>query len=132
MEEIIEYDQVRKKLCELRHEKFYYLVWDRAVEGGRSGEEGQGICKTNENSCVAWFAPCHRFQYMSQKGCLPDGLQVVLRKNKQADSFFDSLSFTSKKEYIECKTAKKEETRKERVQGTLERLLKNWKNPRNS
>jgi len=28
-------------------------------------------------------------------------------------------------------TAKREETRKERVDGTIERLVKSWKNPRN-
>ncbi|RYF90014.1 MAG: antitermination protein NusB, partial [Chitinophagaceae bacterium] len=47
-------------------------------------------------------------------------------------SFFDSLSFTNKKEYIEwIVTAKREETRTERIAGTIERLAKKWKNPRN-
>jgi len=63
---------------------------------------------------------------------LPDDLSVALKKNKQASAFFDSLSFTNKKEYVEwIVTAKREETRADRVNGSIERLLKSWKNPRN-
>jgi hypothetical protein len=64
---------------------------------------------------------------------LPDDLQALLSKNKKAGSFFESLSFTNKKEYVEwVVTAKRAETRQERVTGTLDRLLKGWKNPRNT
>lgn len=63
---------------------------------------------------------------------LPDDLAVALKKNKKAADFFNALSFTNKKEYIEwIVTAKREETRKERIDGTMERLGKSWKNPRN-
>jgi hypothetical protein len=63
---------------------------------------------------------------------LPDDFAASLKKNKNEASFFDSLSFTNKKEYIEwIVTAKREETRAERVKGSLERLGKQWKNPRN-
>jgi len=63
---------------------------------------------------------------------LPDDLSSVLRKNKRQEDFFNTLSFTNKKEYIEwIITAKREETRAERVKGTLDRLAKEWKNPRN-
>lgn len=63
---------------------------------------------------------------------LPDDLAAALKKNKKATAFFDTLSFTNKKEYIEwVVTAKKEETRNERITGTIERLEKSWKNPRN-
>jgi hypothetical protein len=63
---------------------------------------------------------------------LPDDLAASLKKNKKEAATFDSLSFTNKKEYIEwIVTAKREETRKERVAGTIERLGKGWKNPRN-
>jgi hypothetical protein len=63
---------------------------------------------------------------------LPDDLATALKKNKKETATFDSLSFTNKKEYIEwIVTAKREETRKERVSGTIERLGKGWKNPRN-
>ena len=63
---------------------------------------------------------------------LPDDLASVLAKHKKAAAFFESLSFTNRKEYVEwIVTAKREETRNDRVQGTLERLQKEWKNPRN-
>jgi hypothetical protein len=63
---------------------------------------------------------------------LPDDLANVIKKNKKANDFFQTLSFTNKKEYVEwIVTAKREETRKERIQGTIERLQKEWKNPRN-
>lgn len=63
---------------------------------------------------------------------LPGDLAAALKKNKKAAAFFDQLSFTNKKEYIEwIVTAKREETRTERVKGTIERLEKSWKNPRN-
>jgi len=63
---------------------------------------------------------------------LPDDLAAALKKNKKALEFFNALSFTNKKEFVEwIVTAKREETRIERVDGTIERLGKSWKNPRN-
>lgn len=63
---------------------------------------------------------------------LPEDLAAALSKNKTEEQFFNSLSFTNKKEYVEWLiTAKREETRKQRVNGTIERLGKGWKNPAN-
>jgi hypothetical protein len=63
---------------------------------------------------------------------LPNDLAIALKKNKNQEDFFNALSFTNKKEYIEwIITAKREETRIERVKGTIERLARQWKNPRN-
>ena len=63
---------------------------------------------------------------------LPDDLAIALKKNKNQEDFFNTLSFTNKKEYVEwIITAKREETRTERVNGTMERLARQWKNPRN-
>ena len=63
---------------------------------------------------------------------LPDDFAAALKKNKKQESFFNALSFTNKKEYIEwIVTAKREETRQERVKGSIERLDKEWKNPAN-
>lgn len=63
---------------------------------------------------------------------LPDELAVALKKNKQISGYFHSLAFSHKKEYIEwIVTAKKEETKKERIKGTIERLGKQWRNPTN-
>ena len=63
---------------------------------------------------------------------LPTDFEAALKKNKKQQAFFDSLSFTNKKEYIEwIVTAKREETRNERVTQSIERLSKEWKNPSN-
>ncbi len=63
---------------------------------------------------------------------LPEDLEKALKSSKKATAFFESISFTNKKEYVEwIVTAKHEETRKERITGTIERLEKGWKNPRN-
>ena len=63
---------------------------------------------------------------------LPDDLADILKKNKKEAGLFEALSFTNKKEYIEwVVTAKREETRNERLKGTIERLGKGWKNPAN-
>ncbi len=63
---------------------------------------------------------------------IPDDLAAALKKNIKQAAFFNSLSFTNKKEYVEwVVTAKREETRAERVKGSIERLGKGWKNPAN-
>ncbi len=63
---------------------------------------------------------------------IPDDLAAALKKNKQLADYFHSLAFSHRREYVEwIVTAKKEETRKARIDGTLERLGKQWKNPRN-
>jgi len=63
---------------------------------------------------------------------LPDDLEGALKKYKKEKEFFDSLSFTNRKEYVEwIITAKSEETRNQRVKESIERLSKKWKNPAN-
>jgi hypothetical protein len=63
---------------------------------------------------------------------LPDDLAAAFKKNKKLEEYFNSLAFSHKREYIEwIVSAKKEETRKERIKGTLERLDRKWKNPAN-
>ncbi|WP_207493672.1 YdeI/OmpD-associated family protein [Aridibaculum aurantiacum] len=63
---------------------------------------------------------------------LPPDLDEAIAANTEATNFFASLSFSNKKEYVEwVVSAKREETRKQRIEGTVERLLKRWKNPRN-
>ena len=63
---------------------------------------------------------------------VPDDLAAALSKNKKLADYFHSLAFSHKKEYIEwIVTAKREETRDNRIKGTIERLAKQWKNPGN-
>jgi Bacteriocin-protection, YdeI or OmpD-Associated len=63
---------------------------------------------------------------------LPGDLEQALKASRSARVFFEGLSYTNKKEYVEwIVTAKRKATRAERVAGTIERLNKTWKNPRN-
>ena len=75
------------------------------------------------------------FNYIDAKSKtiqLPDDLAAALKKNKRQETFFNTLSFTNRKEYVEwIVTAKREETRIQRIKDGIERLGKEWKNPRN-
>lgn len=63
---------------------------------------------------------------------LPDDFSHALKNAAKENAFFDTLSFTNKKEYVEwIVSAKREETRKTRVRESVERLAKGWKNPAN-
>jgi hypothetical protein len=63
---------------------------------------------------------------------LPPEFDLVLKGNDKAYVFFQTLSFTNKKEYVEwIVTAKREETKTARINGSIERLNKGWKNPAN-
>jgi hypothetical protein len=63
---------------------------------------------------------------------LPEDFEKQLQKAKKEKAYFDTLSFTNKKEYVEwIVTAKREETRATRVKESVERLGKGWKNPAN-
>lgn len=60
----------------------------------------------------------------------PLELQNLFAKNKKANAFFETLSFTNKKEYVVwINSAKKEETRQARLEATIEKLTVGKKNP---
>lgn len=60
---------------------------------------------------------------------LPDDVASVLKNKKTLLDYFNSLAFTHKKEYIEwIVSAKKEETRKQRIQKMMEMLETKQKN----
>jgi hypothetical protein len=61
---------------------------------------------------------------------VPEDLQKLLNKNKKAQTFFNDLSYTNRKEYVLWITsAKKSETRQNRLTQTLEKLTEGKKNP---
>jgi hypothetical protein len=61
---------------------------------------------------------------------VPEELKVVFQKHKPAEVFFDSLSFTNKKEYVEWIVgAKKVETKTRRLESLVEKLTSGKKNP---
>jgi hypothetical protein len=60
----------------------------------------------------------------------PDELQMMLKKNKAANAFYESLSFTNKREYAEWIIgAKKQETKDKRLEATIQKLVAGKKNP---
>jgi hypothetical protein len=61
---------------------------------------------------------------------LPKDLAAVLSKHPEAKAFFDTLSFTNKKEYVTwIVEAKKPETRTKRAEAALEKMASKKKNP---
>ena len=61
---------------------------------------------------------------------VPAELQKILDKNPKVKSFFDSLSYTNRKEYVVwIISAKKTETKENRITQTLSKLLQNKRNP---
>jgi uncharacterized protein YdeI (YjbR/CyaY-like superfamily) len=61
---------------------------------------------------------------------VPEELAKLFSKNKTAKTFYDSLSFTNRKEYaVWISSAKKEETKEKRLKDTLTKLLSGKKNP---
>ena len=61
---------------------------------------------------------------------LPEDLDLVIKSRKKVKDFFDSLSFTNRKEYaVWIISARKEETRKKRLAQVLPKLLQGKRNP---
>ena len=61
---------------------------------------------------------------------LPEDLEELFADNVKARDFFETLSFSNKKEYVVWITgAKKDETRKARVEATIDKLNNERKNP---
>lgn len=61
---------------------------------------------------------------------LPDELKKALNKEPQAKKFFETLSYTNRKEYSAwVNSAKKVETRQKRLTETIRKLLEGKKNP---
>lgn len=62
----------------------------------------------------------------------PDDFLSALARVDKENAFFETLSFTNKKEYVEwIVSAKREETRATRVNEAIVRLANGWKNPSN-
>ena len=60
----------------------------------------------------------------------PVELEVLFTKNEPAKAFFETLSFTNKKEYITWITgAKREETKQARLEATIDKLTYLKRNP---
>ena len=54
----------------------------------------------------------------------------LLKQNPSEEIYFNQLSFSNRKEYVEwIITAKQAETRTKRLVGAIEKLKNKWKNP---
>jgi Bacteriocin-protection, YdeI or OmpD-Associated len=79
-----------------------------------AASKAPGFCSTN---------PAPGIDYKKRTVQVPSELQQLFNKNKPAASFFDSLAFTHRREYVEwIVSAKREDTRKRRLETTVEKL----------
>jgi uncharacterized protein YdeI (YjbR/CyaY-like superfamily) len=61
---------------------------------------------------------------------VPEDLKKILASSESAQAFYDTLSFTNRKEYaVWVSSAKKTETREKRLAATIKKLLAGKKNP---
>jgi hypothetical protein len=117
----------------LKHEELQWIslisfddTWSTFAFRLKTDTDKKKEAKPKPREIFNWVNPT------TKKVRLPDDLAASLKRNKKQQEFFNPLSFTNKKEYIEwIVTAKREETRQERITGTIEKLEKGWKNPRN-
>jgi len=117
----------------LKHEEFQWIslisfndTWSAFGFRLKTGADTKKAAQPKERPILDFIDPKQKIVR------LPDDLAAILTKNKKATAFFESLSFTNKKEYVEwIVTAKRVETRQQRINDTLDRLSKGWKNPRN-
>ena len=83
--------------------------------------------KTAENFCST--NPVPGVDYINRTIEPPDELQQLFSKHKKAATFFDTLAFTHKREYVEwILSAKREDTKQKRLEITMEKLAAGKKN----
>ncbi len=74
--------------------------------------------------------PAQGVDYEARTIEIPVELDVLFSNNKAAHAFFESLSFTNRREYVEwILTAKKDETKSKRLDETIYKLKMGKKNP---
>jgi hypothetical protein len=82
--------------------------------------------KTKEKEILKYIDPIKKLIY------LPADFSMALQQSGKEETLFNSLSFTNRKEYLEwILTAKREDTRANRIKESIEKLSKGWKNPAN-
>lgn len=74
--------------------------------------------------------PATGIDYKKRTVQIPEDLRLALKESEEAFDFFEKLSFTNKKEYVEwIITAKREETKVKRLVSIIEKLKTGKKNP---
>jgi Bacteriocin-protection, YdeI or OmpD-Associated len=98
-------------------------VWSAMRFKKPSDEKEESIAFSTKN-------PAPGVNYSERTVEIPGELAELLIEHKAAHTFFESLSFTNKREYVEWITgAKKDETKANRLITSLERLSAGKKNP---
>ena len=83
--------------------------------------------KKTPNFCSSNPAP--GVDYTKRTIQVPSELQQLFNKNKPAATFFESLAFTHRREYVEwIVSAKRAETKARRLETTMEKLIAGKKN----
>jgi hypothetical protein len=120
--------------------------WEETAKYGLSGVAAAAI---NETWTALRFRPSNQVkrsevcnseiennalgQYIDIKNrivTLPPDLQSAMETQPHSIAFFDTLSYTNKKEYVSwVLTAKQEKTKTDRIQKTVGKLLAGKKNP---
>jgi hypothetical protein len=104
----------------------FNATWSAFSMRRKSEQDKKKAAKPKERPVFQYIDPIKKLVF------LPDDLAAALDKAKEEKAFFERLSFTNKKEYLEwVVSAKREETRAARVKESIERLRKGWKNPAN-
>jgi len=107
-------------LAEYGFETVRMIALDNVWSAVRVKKPGPNAKKTANFSSEN---PAPGVDYVNRTIATPDILQALLNKNKKAAAFFDTLSFSHKREYIEwILSAKKEETKTKRLETTMEKL----------
>lgn len=97
------------------------IALDNMWSAGRFKKPEASTVK-KDNFCSTNPAP--GVDYKNRTIAVPDELQQLFNTNKKAASFFDSLAFTHKREYVEwIVSAKKDETKQKRLVTTMEKLI---------
>jgi len=135
----IAYPKLASKIAsDLSRESSWEFLSDYGYEGVRAAaldnvwtalrfkQVNEGEKKTL-NFCATNPAP--GVDYVKRTIQVPSELQQLFKKNKSAETFFESLAFTHRREYVEwIVSAKRAETKARRLETTMEKLIAGKKN----
>ncbi|MGC4104169.1 YdeI/OmpD-associated family protein [Ferruginibacter sp.] len=108
------------------YETVRMIAVDNLWSAARFKRPDETVKKTPSFSTVN---PAPGVDYTNRTIEIPLALQKMLDKNRIAATFFESLAFTHKREYVEwIVSAKKEETKARRLETTMEKLTAQKKN----
>lgn len=130
-----------KKSSKVQSDLTMYDGWEALT---KAGYDGIALVSIDDTWSAARFRPgakvkrgsnrqsqVEKFIDMKKRAVkLPADFQSALKKGKKAWEFFQTLSFTNRKEYVVwIVEAKQLETRKQRLRLSMEKLRKGLKNP---